>query len=303
MMLKTSAVADRYSPAFISEASSAFYGNFPSTFDTKVSSTYSPAFDGKSSPAVQVGSPTVSGSFTPCFGNSSDEQSLRRFLFSADRNSPAGASSNSCLGNLDNNTTELRKLLFHPEREKGMASNDGDVVIQSKRSTEENSPSVKIYSNPARVNHDVDFNPESAGVSPFAARMAYLNVKQPCSPVKTLQEIEVYHAEVCGLPKEEEEDEKESLHAHWMLTEHLGRETSKEAGSIFPEHFEVLSLQGVSIKDTCEGAETGLSFGAALKETLDHSLERSVQICSTDKTLDKTTASGNKITAKSDSHS
>ena len=185
-----------------------------------------------------------------------------------------------------------------------MVSNDGDVVIQIKPSTEEDSPFVKMYKNLgcSRLKHGVDSNLGSAGVSPFAARMAYLDVKQPCSPVKTLQEFEAQHAEVCDLPKEEG-DEEESSHAHWKLMEHLGKESSKEARSIFPGHSEVLSPQGVSNKDTCEGTETGVSLGAAFKGTLDHTLEPSVQVNSTDRTLDKTTASCNKITAKNDSHS
>lgn len=143
-----------------SEPSVGNASTFSKRFRSNSGSGTSPNFNSMQSPAwysSRFGSPQ-----SPCFGVTIDETSSRRPLFTTQTSSPLAASWNQ---------------------------ENSDRGFEIKRSTEENS----IYnSNPdcsPRLG-DIYHASGSVGVSPFAARLAYLDVRQLGSPVGSLRNLE-----------------------------------------------------------------------------------------------------------------
>ena len=143
------------------------------------SSQITPTSDGKFSSAVRIGSPTVSGSAPACFES---RDSLRRFLFKLPENSSHAGNATYTGG--DSNEDVTFELEVQPsvttERKSGFVTDDGTCEVQIKRLTEKDySPSVLVTSSniTVRTQQDMrDSGPGCVGVSPFAARMACLDV-------------------------------------------------------------------------------------------------------------------------------
>lgn len=178
---------------------------------SNLNSMQSPAYDvSRYSPACgRLGSPQ-----SPCFGVTRDETSSRRPLF-CNTSSPLAATPNSRLDS-DATTTDLRNLNF------ALFTADDDTDFQIKRSTEDNSTRTSYNSNTdcSPTLRDVNSaQPSGApvGVSPFAARMAYLDVRQPGSPVGSLRNFEMRSEGDHGFPSHNEdgseEDEEVSHHS------------------------------------------------------------------------------------------
>ncbi|KAG0583316.1 hypothetical protein KC19_3G126400 [Ceratodon purpureus] len=181
-----------------------------SSSPANLSSMQSPAYD------VSRCSP-VSGRFgspqSPCFGVTRDETNSRRSL-SLKTSSPLAASSNSRL-DIDVTTADLRKLNF-------THSTDEDTDFQIKRSTEDNSSRTSYDSNTdcsPRLSVVNSAHPSGApvGVSPFAARMAYLDVRQPGSPVGSLRNFGMRSERDHGFPSNEVENEDDEEVSHQSI--------------------------------------------------------------------------------------
>lgn len=152
------------------------------------SSEITPTSDDKLSSAVRIGSPTVSGSAPACFES---RDNLRRFLFKPDNSSQVGNSTFTGGDSSEVVTFELEKPSVTIEGKCGFVTDDENSDVQIKRPTEKDSPSVLVTSsNSTRTNQDMHSGSGFVGVSPFAARMACLDVKRSTSSFTSSQGCE-----------------------------------------------------------------------------------------------------------------
>jgi len=162
------------------------------------SSGISEAADGQLSSAI--GSGTVSGSCSEI------RDSLRRFLFKPESGNPH--SGNSLYDGDDSygdTTVALEKLFLTAERKSGFVTDDG---VQIKRLTEEDSqPCVSVRS--ARTKQDMHSG--FVGVSPFAARMACLDVRSSTSSFTSPHDSEVGNQGASLLSEAEEDVDSKSI--------------------------------------------------------------------------------------------
>ena len=239
----------RTSTSFKASEPSVSNPSFSKRFRTQNGSeTLSPAnLNSMQSPAYNLsrysaGSGRFGSPQSPCLGVTLNETSSRR-PFLGKTSSPLAASSNS---QLDSNviSTDLRKLNF-------THSTDEDTDFQIKRSTEENSTRTSYNSNTdcsPRLRDVNSAHPSGApvDVSPFAARMAYLDVRQPGSPVGSLRNFEMRSERDHDFPcHKDEEDEEVSHHSvHSRVTNLIDRqfhlfdrdlESKDSSGSCNPE--------------------------------------------------------------------
>lgn len=144
---------------------------------------------------------------SPCFGVALDGTSSRRPLF-GNTSSPLAASSSLRLDS-DISTTDFRKLNF-------AQSTDEDRDFQIKRLTEEISSYDSNADCSPRLRDVNSAHPSGSpvGVSPFAARMACLDVRQPGSPVGSLRNFEMRGERENGIPCREDEDEEDEEVSH-----------------------------------------------------------------------------------------
>ncbi|XP_024388846.1 uncharacterized protein [Physcomitrium patens] len=157
-----------------------FFKRFRSSSGSRTSTTFncmhSLAYDvDRYSPSSQAGIPRSS-----CDSKFEDEEARPRKPFYRSTSSPLAASSSSCL---DGSATEMRRLFKNTESECEETCGSTDVdKVEIKRPTEEHVFSGRSY------NSNPDCSPRSrmssatpsrspVGVSPFAARMAYLEVR------------------------------------------------------------------------------------------------------------------------------
>lgn len=172
-----------------------------------------------SAPAISHSQSTMLGSATAGCGS---RNSLRRFLFKPDDSSRGGYSTDTVVARNEDLADELEKLPFNSERKCDYVTDDANSEVQIKRHIQEDSPPVLVVSsNSARIKHDICSGPGSAGVSPFAARMACLDVNRSSHSFTSPHGDEGVYQEISFLSQGEE---AEKLASHVDSKLNIGKE-------------------------------------------------------------------------------
>uniref|UniRef100_A0A7I4C5R6 Uncharacterized protein n=1 Tax=Physcomitrium patens TaxID=3218 RepID=A0A7I4C5R6_PHYPA len=156
-----------------------------------------------------------------------NRDNLRRLFFKPENSSHTGNSSNTVPDRKKDAANELGDS-YNTERDYGYVTDDGNIEVQTKRPTDEDSPSVLVASsNSAMLKQDMHSGPGPVGMSPFAARMACFDMKRSSSSLTASQGNEGANQGV-SLPSRDED--ADDLASYIDLKLNVGKENLRSNG-------------------------------------------------------------------------